>query len=293
MSDNESDESINTEDMNELIETKKDYTGGCERSSAPKPKKDKVKKLKKEVIEDNEDVTENIVIEEKPKVKKEKKPRTPAQIEATKRMLEANKKKKEDKLKLETNKVDTKKTEKIKPIKEEPVEVVEEMPKKKMGRPKTKEIIRTEKIKEKIIYMIPNSNGEYEQVKNPKPLTKKDLKKIELEKQAKQDEIELGKKLVRKKNGSTDMRSKNTRSEKQIENSKRLVEFNRKKKEDRLKLQKEELNNTIKEQVEDSMINVVTKPISQVKEERRLKKNIITDEERKAYEFKKTKSLFC
>jgi hypothetical protein len=292
MSDNESDESINTEDMNQLIETKKDYTGGCERSSAPKPKKEKVKKPKKQVLEDMEDVTENIVIEEKPKPKV-KKPRTEKQIEATKRMLEANKKKKEDKLKLETNKVDTMKVEKVKPIKEEPLEVVEEMPKKKMGRPKTKEIIRTEKIKEKIIYMIPNSSGGYEQVTNPKPLTKKDLKKIELEKQAKQDEIELGKKLVRKKNGSTDMRSKNTRSEKQIENSKKLVEFNRKKKEDRLKLQKEQLNNTIKEQVEDSMINVVTKPISQIKEERKLKKNIITDEERKAYEFKKTKSLFC
>ena len=89
------------------------------------------------------------------------------------------------------------------------------------------------------------------------------------------------------------MRSKNTRSEKQIENSKRLVEFNRKKKEDRLKLQKEQLNNTIKEQVEDSMINVVTKPISQIKEERKLKRTIITPEEQKQYEFNKTKSLFC
>ena len=50
---------------------------------------------------------------------------------------------------------------------------------------------------------------------------------------------------------------------------------------------------TIKEQVEDSMINVVSKPLSQVKEERKLKRNIITDEERKAFEYKKTKSLFC
>jgi len=294
MSDNESDESLNTEDLMELTEAKKDYTGGVERSSAPNPKKEKVKKKpSKPVLEDVE--TEN-VIEEKPKVKKEKKPRTQAQIEATKRMIEANKKKKEDKLKnLENSKVESKKIEKVKPIKEEPLEEVEEKPKKKMGRPKTKEIIRTEKIKEKIIYMIPNSSGGYEEVKNPKPLTKKDLKKIELEKQAKQDEIEIGKKLVRKKSGAVDNRSKNTRSEKQIENSKKLVEFNKKKREERLKLQKQQLNETIKEQVEDSMINVVTKPISQVKEERKERKarNIITPEERKAYEFNKTKSLFC
>ena len=290
MSDNESDESLNTDDMNEIVETKKEVmpTGGCERSSAPNPKKDKVKK-------DNEDITEN-VIEEKSKPKKEKKPRTEKQIEATKKMLEANRKKKEEKLKnLETTKVDTKKTEKIKPVLEEPLIEVEEKPKKKMGRPKTnfhtKEIIH--KIQEKIIYMIPDGSGGYEQVKNPKPLTKKDLKRIELEKNAKNDEIEIGKKLIRKKNGSTDMRSKNTRSEKQIENSKKLVEYNRKKKEEKLKLKKEELNNTIKEQVEDSMINVVTKPISQIKEERKLKRTIITPEEQKQYEFNKTKSLFC
>jgi hypothetical protein len=162
-----------------------------------------------------------------------------------------------------------------------------------MGRPKTKEIIRTEKIKEKVIYMIPNNNGGYDEVKNPKPLSKKDLKKIELEKQAKQDEIEIGKKLIRKKSGAVDNRSKNNRTEKQLENARKLVEFNKKKREEKLKLQKQELNESIKEQVEDSMINVVTKPISQVKQERKLKRNIITPEEQKKYEFNKMKSLFC
>jgi len=52
------------------------------------------------------------------------------------------------------------------------------------------------------------------------------------------------------------------------------------------------MNEYIKEKVEESMINVVSKPLSQVKEERKLKRNIITPEERKAYEYKKTKSLF-
>ena len=290
---NESDESLNTEDMNELVETKKEViTGGVERSSAPNPKKSKVKKPKKEVLENMEDVTENI-IEEKPKPKV-KKPRTQAQIEATKRMVEANKKKREDKLKnLENTKVESKKIEKVKPVKEEPLIEVEEKPKKRMGRPKThtKEVIH--KIHEKVIYMIPDGNGGFEEVKNPKPLCKKDLKKIELEKEVKQNEIELGKKLIRKKSGAVDMRSKNKRTEKQIENAKKLVEFNKKKREEKLKLQKEQLNETIKEQVEDSMINVVTKPISQVKEERKLKRTIITPEEQAQYEFNKTKSLFC
>jgi hypothetical protein len=286
---NESDESLNTEDMQEIVEVKK--TGGVERSSPPNEKKPKVKKPKKEVLED---VTENNEIEEKPKVKKEKKPRTQAQIEATKRLVEANKKKREEKLKnLENTKVESKKIEKVKPIKEEPLIEVEEKPKKKMGRPKThtKEVIH--KIHEKVIYMIPDGNGGFEEVKNPKPLCKKDLHKIQLEKEVKQNEIELGKKLVRRKNGTADLRSKNKRTEKQIENSKKLVEFNRKKREEKLKLQKEQLNETIKEQVEDSMINVVTKPISQVKEERKLKRTIITPEEQKAFEFNKTKSLFC
>ena len=289
MSDIESDESLNTEDMQEIVEVKK--TGGVERSSPPNEKKPKVKKPKKEVLED---VTENNEIEEKPKVKKEKKPRTQAQIEATKRLVEANKKKREEKLKnLENTKVESKKIEKVKPIKEEPLIEVEEKPKKRMGRPKThtKEVIH--KIHEKVIYMIPDGNGGFEEVKNPKPLCKKDLHKIQLEKEVKQNEIELGKKLVRRKNGTADLRSKNKRTEKQIENSKKLVEFNRKKREEKLKLQKEQLNESIKEQVEDSMINVVTKPISQVKEERKLKRTIITPEEQKAFEFNKTKSLFC
>lgn len=289
MDDNESDESLNTEDMNELVETKKVITGGVERSSPPKEKKSKIKKSKKDVLKDDEIVTEN-VIEENPK-QKVKKPRTEKQIEATKKMLEANKKKKEDKIK----ELEDKKVEKVE-TKVLPSSVIEDKPKKKMGRPKTnfhtKEIIH--KIQEKVIYMIPNEKtGEYEQMQNPKPLCKKDLKRIELEKQVKENEIELGKKLIRKKNGSADMRSKNKRTDKQIENSKKLVEYNRKKKADRLKLQKQELNETIKDNVEESMINVVTKPISQVKEERKLKRTIITEEERKAYEFNKTKSLFC
>ena len=197
---NESDESLNTEDMNELVEVKKEViTGGVERSS---PKKEKIKKPKKSETENKSETEdkseiENIVIkEEKSKPKKEKKPRTQAQIDATKRLVEANKKKREDKLKnksqieneSEIENKSIKQKEQLKGYSND-LKLEEEKSKKKMGRPKTKEVIKTEKIKEKIIYMIPNNSGGYDEVKNPKPLTKKDLKKIELEKQAKQDEF--------------------------------------------------------------------------------------------------------
>ena len=292
---NESDESLNTEDMQELVEVKKEViTGGVERSS---PKKEKVKKPKKSETENKSEI-ENIVIEEKPK--KEKKARTQAQIDATKRLVEANKKKREEKLKnkseieneSEIENKSIKQKEQLKGYTND-LKLEEEKPKKKMGRPKThtKEVIH--KIQEKVIYMIPNSSGGYDEVKNPKPLSKKDLKKLDLEKQAKQDEIEIGKKLIRKKSGAVDNRSKNNRTEKQLENARKLVEFNKKKREEKLKLQKQNLNESIKEQVQDSMIEVVTKPISVIKEERKLKRNIITPEEQKKYEFSKIKSLFC
>ncbi len=279
MSQTDSDESINTEDLNEILETKKETVGGVERSSPKKEKKEvKTKKVKteKDLGEVKEEVKEVVeeVVEEKPK--KVKKPRTQAQIEATKRLVEANRVKREN----------NKKEKKVEEVKE--VEKVEE--KKPKGRPRThtKEIIK----KEKVIYMVANDRGGYDEIKNPKPLGKRDLKKIELEEQAKKEELELGKKLIRRKTGAVDKRSKNTRSEKQIENAKKLVAFNKKRKEDKLKQEQENLNKVIKDTVTDTVVDVVSKPISVVKQERKERKNIITDEELKQYEFSKKKSLF-
>ena len=276
MSQSDSDESINTEDLNEILETKKETVGGVERSSPKKEKKEvKTKKVKteKDLGEVKEEVVEEVV-EEKPK--KVKKPRTQAQIEATKRLVEANR------LKRENNK----KEKKVEEVKE--VEKVEE--KKPKGRPRThtKEVIK----KEKVIYMVANDRGGYDEIKNPKPLGKRDLKKIELEEQAKKEELELGKKLIRRKTGAVDKRSKNTRTEKQIENAKKLVAFNKKRKEDKLKQEQENLNKVIKNAVTDTVVDVVSKPLHKVKEERNSRKNIITDEELKQYEFSKKKSLF-
>ena len=89
------------------------------------------------------------------------------------------------------------------------------------------------------------------------------------------------------------MRSKNNRTEKQIENSKRLVELNKKRAADR-KLEKEKkMKNMISDEVKDSMIDVVTKPIQQVKKERQERKPVITPEQQAVNEMKQHKNLFC
>ncbi len=245
----DSDSSVNTDDMNELLQGKPTYDGGVERSSKKKEKvkvkienadlivkKTKTKKPSKPVLEDIEteietEITNEIVEEEvKVKPKKETKPkkeRSPAQKLAFEKLLAKNKEKRDTKKKI---------------IEEH----VEKHPivKKSAGRPKTKPEkpqVLTKEIT-KVIYMIPNEdNTGYIEKKNPKPLSERQLKKIDNEKKIKEQEVELGKKLYRTKKGTVDMRSKNNRTQAQIDNSKRLVELNKKRAADR-KLEKEKKN---------------------------------------------------
>ena len=204
---------------------------------------------------------------------KEKKPMSEAKKKAIEKLVENNKKR------AEQRRLDK---EQGKPVKE--------------MKPKqhTKEIIKTEKI----IYMIPDNNGGYKEVKNPPKITKKDIKKHENELEVQKQEELIGKKLIRKKNGTADKRSTNTkaiRTPAQIEASKRLVELNKKRKEDRLnqkkQMEKVKLEN-MKEEITDTIIDVVSKPIQQVKQERKARRPVITDEEKKAYILKQQKSLF-
>ena len=280
----ESDESINTEDMNELLKDKDTYDGGVERSSKKKkvnlkdsdivikkPKNKKSKEVEPEVVEENvNEIVEPVVIE---KEVKPKKPRSEKQIKAFEALRERQMKKKEENLKIKEAKA------------------LEES-KKKPGRPRTKEIIH--KVTEKIIYMIPNKDGQYEPVKNPKlKLTKKELEREENLKKLEEEEVSIGHKLLKKRNGSQDMRSQKTRTQAQIDASKKLVEANKKRAEER-KLQKEKkMKEMISDEVSNSMIDVVTKPIEQVKKERAEKKPVITKEQQDAYNFKQHKNLFC
>ena len=49
----------------------------------------------------------------------------------------------------------------------------------------------------------------------------------------------------------------------------------------------------MKEEITDTIIDVVSKPIQQVKQERKARRPVITEEEKNAYIFKQQKSLFC
>ena len=210
------------------------------------------------------------------KVKKE---RTPAQKAATEKMLQARMAKK--KLK-----------EIPEPVIEETVEneIIEEAPKKNISQARIKAINKnneTKKIsgaivksnvkkikkqimkempmkeiyKERVIYMIPTQNGFIESDSIPR-LSKKELQKMDNEELVSKKELEIGKKIIRKKNGTADNRSK-PRTEKQIAANKKLGELSKqrqlKKKEDK----KSELNKEIK----SALIDVVSRPIETTKKE--------------------------
>jgi hypothetical protein len=115
------------------------------------------------------------------------------------------------------------------PIIIKPTEPVIIKPKKATrGRPKLAEDEKKAKkvvIKEKRIYMVKDdSTGEYKEQKI-KPLTERQLKKIELEKKNTELEIEIGKKLARTKKGKVDNRSVKESTPAQIAHSKKLVEL--------------------------------------------------------------------
>jgi hypothetical protein len=116
--------------------------------------------------------------------------------------------------------------------------------------------------KEKIIYMIPDNSGGYKEFKNPK-LTKKDMREIENDKKFHLEQEEIGKKLIQKRNGTTDKRSlpkKKEPSQKQIDARLNFVANNKKRAEDRRKLK----NDDISRIVHNTVVDVVTTPASQI-----------------------------
>ena len=164
-----------------------------------------------------------------------------------------------------------------------------EKPKNKVGRP------TTTIIKEKIIYMAPQADGSYAPMKMKKP-TAREIKAFDNEQEVKAKEDETGVKLKRRVNGKADKRSTcGNRTPAQIEAAKKLAQLakdraaaKRKAKEDSKKADKEEFKNEIAE----TIIDVVSKPIEKIKEERKQRKPVLTEEQKKAYQFKKQKDLF-
>jgi hypothetical protein len=141
--------------------------------------------------------------------------------------------------------------------------------KKKKGRPAKTEHEKLEEklskktiIKEKVIYMIqdPESGG-YKEVKN-KQLTARDLKKIEERKKAEQMEIELGKKLLRTKNGKVDKRSigEKTRTPAQVAATQKMLEANIKRRQAQKELKDMKKETKTKEIVKEALEEIVYKP---------------------------------
>tara|TARA_A100001201_G_scaffold103604_1_gene88882 strand:+ start:7431 stop:8081 length:651 start_codon:yes stop_codon:yes gene_type:complete len=135
--------------------------------------------------------------------------------------------------------------------------------KKPRGRPKKpleEKLAKKVVVKEKVIYMVPDKDGNYKKVKNP-ALTQRDIKKIELEKEKEQKEIELGKVLVTKKNGKIDKRSSKPRTPAQIEATKKLLAANEK----RRQMQKQIKDTETKQMIKDSVKEVVNEPFYEPK----------------------------
>lgn len=234
--------------------------------------------------EDNGEVYETVIkkgLDRKTeKTIKVKKPRTPAQIAATERMLKARADKKkareeakeESKIETETEteepenpnkKISKKHIKNINDIEEAKKANVKITKKavKKIKKEIKKEMPLKEVYKEKVIYMIPTQDGFIQSDTIPR-LTKNELKKMENEELVSQKELETGKKILRKKNGTEDMRNK-PRSEKQLAHARKLSEMNKQRSIDKQKKKKENLKSEIK----SALIDVVSKPLEEVKKE--------------------------
>tara|TARA_A100001201_G_C4095441_1_gene203586 strand:+ start:3896 stop:4768 length:873 start_codon:yes stop_codon:yes gene_type:complete len=285
MSDTESDCSLDTEELNEIKGSIKDTFEEVEVKGVEREKtKKKIKKVVKTEEEEQQEYEEkqelkdynksfNLDEEGKP-LKKEKPKKKREMTEKQKEALKKGREKALENRKKKQYKYDDPPVEELKERDEKP----------KRGRPKTKEIIKTEKI----IYMIPNSEtGEYEKVTNPPKLTARDMKKIEREKKAQEQEKELGKKLTRKKNGEVDKRSTRTltngRTEKQIEATRKMLEANKKRREQQLKTKEQKQTEIMKKEISNTIVDVVSQPAEIVRAKReRTEEQIKKDKLRKA-----------
>tara|TARA_B110000259_G_C13991535_1_gene392706 strand:- start:472 stop:1068 length:597 start_codon:yes stop_codon:yes gene_type:complete len=166
---------------------------------------------------------------------------------------------------------ETKKKKSKKTLDKLHTEIVEkqeiEVKKKPKGRPPKsleEKLAKQVIVKEKIIYMVQNDKGDYEKAKNPK-ITVKELKKIELNKHKEQKEIELGKTLQTRKNGKIDNRSAKVRTPAQIEATRKLVESNKKRREEKTEHKEKQDKTILKETVKDSVREVVNEPFYEPK----------------------------
>lgn len=276
--DYESDNSVDTDELNEVneevYETK--IKKGIDRTtnktvkvkkSKPIPiKKKPVKQIKEDLKEEEEEETDyheqqelkdynkSFGLDEKGEpLKKPKKPLSEARLAHMEKMRKAR----ADKTKMTKSAIEDVKRK-----------IKKELPEKTVYR-------------EKIIYMIPTNNGFIETDTIPK-LSKKEMKYLDNDEMVTKQELEVGKKILRKKDGSADGRSKKReQTEKQKEATKKMLEANKKRRE----AKKKENQQTLGQEVKKAVVDVVTKPIDQVKKE--IEKPTNNEPDKKIYDFSK------
>ena len=314
MSEYDSDESLNTEDLNEINNDNDIFEEQDEEETVEIPVKSIEREPQTKIVKKSE-------LKKSKPTPKPKKERTEAQKAATLRMIEANKKRKEQKLQ---NKIDNvKEDKKVDVVKEEVKEEVKQEVKQKVKKPPSEKqlahranLVKINKaraearrqglesggklgrkkqeinvIKEKIIYMMPDNDGNFKQVRAPR-LTDKDKKKTEDFKKnnSEFDEIQAkaSKILKQTKSGKVDKRSQKT--EAQLKILEKAREKARLKRQEKLKQKKEQEHEELKQTITDSVIDVVTKPATEIKEIK--KKKRLTDEQLRQYQLKKDIAMF-
>ena len=248
----ESDGSQNTDDLNQIDDNEEVYeekvVKGLDRTTNKKVKV-AVKKAKpipipkkkpKKII--TKDLTEEIVEEPVEEIESEPEPEPePEPVKKNISQARLNGLKKATQAKKSIAKLTKKQVTKVKNAvkKEMPERVIE---------------------KTKVIYMIPTNGGFIESESKPR-LTKKELDFLENDEIISKQEIEIGKKIIRRKNGTADLRSKREQTAKQKEATQKMVEANKL----RRAKKKEEKAETLGQQVKSALIDVVTTPASELK----------------------------
>lgn len=260
--DYDSDDSLNTEELNELQQAIPETFGGIERSSKKEPKKQKQlkePKLKPRPLPEAEEMPEpESTHEPQPEPESNPEPEKPVKKGRGRPKKDPNEPPKE----VETRGRPRKALIETLPKRRDPAE----------GRPK---------IVEKIVYCIPDFKGGYERVK-VKPLTKKQLERVERECEIDEEEIKQKTKFTRTVDGHKDKRQVKTRSQAQIDATRRMVEARKKalvdkkaQKDSDKEKQVKEQKTIIKESIEEAVVETVSKPIDEVRadvQERRRKR---------------------
>jgi len=290
MSDTESDESICTEDMNEINAIENQVYEEVPVKSVERTKRVAKRFVNKPPPPQEEVVEEPIkeVVEEpvKEEVKKPKRPQSEKQKENIKKLVERNK----------ARALERKKAK-------EEGKIIDEKPlgRKPKPKPPAQEVIINREI-QKIIYMVPDGQGGYEKHLNPpsKSFSKKDMEYHKNMLESEKEDIVKGRVLMKTKKGTVDKRSnQKTRTPAQIAATQKLVELSKKKAEDRKKNKKSEKDSmveTIKSEVHNSIVDVVTTKREDLKKkeikrspERQPK---FTDRDRQLLQQRKVQELF-